>query len=84
MGKTSPQHNDDSRNNWLIGVLALGEGWHNNHHRFPGTSRHGFKRSQVDFTHMVIRALARVGLAHDVHPVPTRLWLGSKPSRWTG
>jgi len=82
-GKRHHETTDDSRNNWLIGVMALGEGWHNNHHRFPGTSRHGFKRSQVDFTHLVIRTLARVGLARDLHPVPARLWLSSKPSRWT-
>ena len=82
-GKRHHNTNDDSRNNWVIGILGLGEGWHNNHHRFPGTSRHGFKRSQLDFTHMVIRALARMGLARDLHPVPARLWLGPKPSRWT-
>ena len=82
-GKRHQNTSDDSRNNWLIGVMALGEGWHNNHHSFPGTSRHGFKRSQIDFNHFVIRTLKRLGLAHDLHPVPERLWLGSKPSRWT-
>ena len=82
-GKRHHNTSDDSRNNWVIGILGLGEGWHNNHHRFPGTSRHGFKRTQLDFTHMVLRALARMGLASDLHPVPARLWLGSKPSRWT-
>lgn len=74
---------DDSRNNVFIGILGLGEGWHNNHHRFPGTSRHGFKRSQLDFTHMVLRVMNRLGLASDLHPVPERLWLGSPESRWT-
>ncbi|MBJ83441.1 MAG: acyl-CoA desaturase [Acidimicrobiaceae bacterium] len=82
-GKRHQNTCDDSRNNWLIGVMGLGEGWHNNHHSFPGTSRHGFKPTQLDFTHFVIRTLRRLGLAHDLHPVPERLWLGSKPSRWT-
>lgn len=82
-GKRHHETTDDSRNNWLIGILALGEGWHNNHHRFPGTSRHGFKKSQVDFTHLVIRTMARFGLASDLHPVPARLWLGKGESRWT-
>lgn len=74
---------DDSRNNVFIGILGLGEGWHNNHHRFPGTSRHGFKKTQLDFTHMVLRIMARLGLASDLHPVPSRLWLGSSGSRFT-
>lgn len=82
-GARDHETTDDSRNNWLIGILALGEGWHNNHHRFPGTSRHGFKRSQVDFTHLVLRTMARLGLAKNLHPVPARLWLGKSPSRWT-
>lgn len=82
-GKRPHATTDDSRNNWLIGILALGEGWHNNHHRFPGTSRHGFKKTQVDFTHLVIRTMARFGVAHDLHPVPARLWLGKRESRWT-
>ena len=82
-GKRPHNTTDDSRNNWLIGLLALGEGWHNNHHRFPGTSRHGFRRSQLDFTHLVLRGMKRLGLAYDLHPVPARLWLGSGTSRWT-
>lgn len=82
-GTREHQTTDDSRNNWVIGLLALGEGWHNNHHSFPGTSRHGFRRRQLDFTHLVIRTLKKLGLAYDLHPVPARLWLGSKSSRWT-
>ena len=78
-GKRHHETTDDSRNNWLFGILALGEGWHNNHHRFPGTSRHGFKPSQVDFTYRVLRICAKFGLVTDMHPVPDRLWLGSKP-----
>ncbi len=82
-GARHHETSDDSRNNWIIGILALGEGWHNNHHRFPGTSRHGFRRSQVDFTHLILRGMKRLGLAHGLHPVPSRLWLGSSDSRWT-
>lgn len=68
---------DDSRNNALWGLLALGEGWHNNHHRFPGAARHGFRRSQIDITNRVIRLMAGFGLAWNLRPVPKRLWLGS-------
>jgi stearoyl-CoA desaturase (Delta-9 desaturase) len=80
-GKRHHETSDDSRNNWLFGILALGEGWHNNHHRFPGTSRHGFKPSQVDFTYRTLRILSRFGLVTDMHPVPDRLWLSDKPQK---
>jgi stearoyl-CoA desaturase (delta-9 desaturase) len=58
---------DASRNNWLIAVLVLGEGWHNNHHRFPGSARQGLGRFELDPTWWAIRALATLGLASDLH-----------------
>jgi stearoyl-CoA desaturase (delta-9 desaturase) len=54
---------DGSRNNFIVGLLALGEGWHNNHHAFPYSARHGFHWYQPDFTWMVIRTLEWMGLA---------------------
>lgn len=57
---------DQSRNNALLGVLALGDGWHNNHHAFPSSARHGFHWWQVDITWYVIRLMERAGLAWDV------------------
>ena len=57
---------DQSRNNWLMGVLALGEGWHNNHHAFPAAAFHGLTPDQPDLTGLVIRLLARYGLAWNV------------------
>jgi stearoyl-CoA desaturase (delta-9 desaturase) len=57
---------DESRNNWLIGLLAFGEGWHNNHHAFPGMAYHGMGRRQIDLNGLVIRGLAALGLAWDV------------------
>jgi stearoyl-CoA desaturase (delta-9 desaturase) len=53
---------DDSRNNPLVGFLALGEGWHNNHHAFPRSARHGFAWWQFDVTWMLIRGLAALKL----------------------
>ena len=52
---------DDSRNNFLFGLLALGEGWHNNHHAFPTSARHGLRWWQVDVSYWVIRGLALRG-----------------------
>ena len=48
------------------GLLALGEGWHNNHHAFPTSARHGLDRGQVDVTATVISGCARLGLVWDV------------------
>jgi stearoyl-CoA desaturase (delta-9 desaturase) len=62
---------DQSRNNFLFGVLAFGEGWHNNHHAFPTSARHGLRWWQVDVSYWVIRALARLGLAWKVR-LPAR------------
>jgi stearoyl-CoA desaturase (Delta-9 desaturase) len=57
---------DESRNNFLFGVLALGEGWHNNHHAFPTSARHGLRWWQIDVSYWLIRALAVAGLAWKV------------------
>ena len=62
---------DESRNNFLFGVLALGEGWHNNHHAFPTSARHGLRWWQIDVSYWVIRGLALLGLAWKVKG-PTR------------
>ncbi|MFZ9880699.1 MAG: acyl-CoA desaturase [Phycisphaerales bacterium] len=57
---------DESRNNPVMGVLALGEGWHNNHHAFPASARHGLKWWQFDLSWVVIRTLEKLGLAEKV------------------
>ncbi|KXZ49956.1 hypothetical protein GPECTOR_18g114 [Gonium pectorale] len=57
---------DLSRNNWWVGILAFGEGWHNNHHAFEFSARHGFEWWQVDMTWGVICLLEKLGLANNV------------------
>ena len=57
---------DKSTNNFLFGVLALGEGWHNNHHAFPNSARHGLRWWQFDLSWIVIRTMSMLGLAWDV------------------
>jgi stearoyl-CoA desaturase (delta-9 desaturase) len=57
---------DESRNNLIFGILALGEGWHNNHHAFPTSARHGLRWWQFDASYLVIRGLELVGLAWNV------------------
>lgn len=53
---------DDSRNNPIVGILAFGEGWHNNHHAFPRSPRHGQRWWELDLTWLVIRGMAWVKL----------------------
>jgi stearoyl-CoA desaturase (delta-9 desaturase) len=57
---------DDSRNNIVFGVLSHGEGWHNNHHAFPTSARHGLKWWQFDLSWVIIRAMQVTGLAWNV------------------
>ena len=61
---------DRSRNNLIIAVWALGEGWHNNHHAFPSAAYHGIGWRQPDVSGFLIRALARTGLAWNVRIAP--------------
>ena len=65
-GRRPYPEQDQCRNNFLLGVLALGEGWHNNHHAFPSSARHGLRWWQIDLSYYVIRLLALVGLAWKV------------------
>jgi stearoyl-CoA desaturase (delta-9 desaturase) len=57
---------DDSRNNWLVGLVSNGEGWHNNHHAEPRCAAHGQRWFELDFSYLTIRGLELVGLAWDV------------------
>ncbi|WP_101927390.1 MULTISPECIES: acyl-CoA desaturase [Luteimonas] len=67
---------DDSRNNFWLALLTFGEGWHNNHHFFPGTVRQGFRWWEIDLTWYGLRAMALLGLVRDLKPIPA--WVHSK------
>jgi fatty-acid desaturase len=61
---------EDSRNLWWVGLLAWGEGWHNNHHAFQRSARHGLAWWEVDVNWLVIRGLAALGLAREIQLLP--------------
>jgi len=61
---------DDSRNNAVLAILTFGEGWHNNHHFYPGSARQGFRWWQVDLTYAMLRLLAAAGVISKLRPVP--------------
>jgi stearoyl-CoA desaturase (delta-9 desaturase) len=69
-GKRTFNTDDESRNVWVLAVPVFGEAWHNNHHAFPGSARHGLTWKQVDVSWMLIRGMERLGWVWDVK-VPT-------------
>lgn len=64
---------DDSRNNFFLAILTLGEGWHNNHHRFPASARQGFYWWEVDITYYVLKVMSGLGIIYDLKPVPNKV-----------
>lgn len=62
-GKRTHATDDSSTNNWFVAILTFGEGWHNNHHAFPGSARHGTEWYQFDLNWVTIRLLERLGWA---------------------
>lgn len=69
---------DDSRNNWLLAVVTLGEGWHNNHHAYQRSTRQGFRWWEIDPTYYVLRALSWVRVTWDLAEPPAELLRGER------
>src|SRR3954454_22827713 len=65
-GRRSYATTDESRNVSWLALLSFGESWHNNHHAFPTSARHGLGRRQLDLSALVLRGLEATGLAWDV------------------
>jgi stearoyl-CoA desaturase (delta-9 desaturase) len=72
-GRRRYKTDDDSRNNLLLAIITLGEGWHNNHHRYPMSARQGFYWWEIDLTYYGLRLLAALGLIRDLKPVPAAI-----------
>ena len=68
---------DDSRNNWVLALVTMGEGWHNNHHHFMDSTRQGFYWWEIDMSYYVIKAMSWVGLVWDVKEPPARVYEAS-------
>ncbi|MFN2468405.1 MAG: acyl-CoA desaturase [Gaiellaceae bacterium] len=65
-GRQHYRSRDEARNNWLVAALVFGEGWHNNHHAFPSSARHGLHRWQIDISWLVIRGLEKLRIVWNV------------------
>jgi len=77
-GKRRFETNDDSRNNWFISLITLGEGWHNNHHRFPSSERQGFYWWEFDVSHYLLKALSWLRIVWDLRVPPQRVYADAK------
>lgn len=73
-GKKRFDTDDDSRNNWLLGLLAMGEGWHNNHHRYAVCARQGFAWWEIDLTYLFLRMLGWLHIVWDIREPPENLF----------
>jgi stearoyl-CoA desaturase (delta-9 desaturase) len=65
---------DDSRNNALLALITLGEGWHNNHHRYMSSARQGFYWWEIDFTYYGLKLLSWLGIVWGLRPVPAPVY----------
>ena len=74
MGTQRYDTGDDSRNSLLLALITFGEGWHNNHHRYPGSERNGFLWWEIDVTHYFLTTLSWTGLIWDLRRPPAHVY----------
>lgn len=74
MGRRRFNTGDDSRNSFVLALITLGEGWHNNHHRFMGAARQGFYWWEFDPTYYALKALSWTGLIWNLKSVPRSVY----------
>ncbi len=72
---------DDSRNNWLLALITLGEGWHNNHHHYQASTRQGFRWWEIDITFYLLKLMSFVGLVWELRTPPKEIVRGEKRLR---
>jgi stearoyl-CoA desaturase (delta-9 desaturase) len=65
-GRRTWKSGDSSTNNWLVATLTLGEGWHNNHHMYAYSARHGLRWWQLDITWLMLRLFSKLGIVWDL------------------
>lgn len=75
---------DESKNSFILSVITLGEGWHNNHHRYPGSERQGFFWWELDISHYVLKLLSLVGIVWDLRSPPARIYQEAERARKDG
>lgn len=71
-GRRRYQTEDDSRNNLLVALITLGEGWHNNHHHYQGSANQGFFWWEIDMSYYILRGLQTIGLVRGLRKPPRK------------
>ena len=71
VGSRRFETSDTSRNNLFLAIITFGEGWHNNHHRFPNSARQGLKWWEIDMSYYLIKLMEKIGLVWNVKAGPT-------------
>ena len=74
IGKRRFPSTDHSRNNLLLALITLGEGWHNNHHYYPGSERQGFYWWEIDISHYILTVLSWFGIVWNLRVPPARVY----------
>jgi stearoyl-CoA desaturase (delta-9 desaturase) len=74
MGKRRFKTEDDSRNSFILTLITLGEGWHNNHHRYQSATRNGFYWWEIDISHYILTMMSWLGLVWDLRVPPPRVY----------
>jgi stearoyl-CoA desaturase (Delta-9 desaturase) len=80
IGRRRYETTDDSRNNWALALITMGEGWHNNHHHFMTSANQGFRWYEVDMSYYIIRLLEMCGVVRNVRRAPRHIVEG-RPRR---
>jgi stearoyl-CoA desaturase (delta-9 desaturase) len=73
IGRRRYDTDDDSRNHWLLALITLGEGWHNNHHHYMSSANQGFRWWQIDLAFYGLVVLEKLGLIWDLRRAPAHI-----------
>jgi len=73
IGRRRYDTGDESGNSFLLALITLGEGWHNNHHHYPASARQGFQWWEIDITYYGLALMSWLGLVWDLRPLPERM-----------
>ena len=73
VGRRRYATSDDSRNNWVLAVLTMGEGWHNNHHHYMTSASQGFRWWEIDVTMYMLWAFEKIGLVSRLRRPPAHV-----------
>ncbi len=81
MGKPRYKSGDESKNSFILALITLGEGWHNNHHQYKNCARQGFYWWELDITYYILKFFSLVGIIHSLRPVPEEAYDPNHPQR---